>query len=190
MHHLNLQHRIAHTILPDCSFPVVFYDIMPVNGYNTIVDQASAVVSTSTVMATSSNCSSPSPTNSLPHVVQHNGGQMMDIDSCINLVSSKNSTTTTGIIGTSSRDNNLTTETFMDDFSNHLSLSPKQTFVADREKVEMTKTLSMFECWSFNRQTEFVEQLIGRMSFHQHEHLYSILIPMLQRDFIKALPSE
>ena len=48
--------------------------------------------------------------------------------------------------------------------------------------------LQVFEHWSQGQQTEFVEMLINRMSFHQHEHIYSILMPILQRDFITALP--
>ena len=82
----------------------------------------------------------------------------------------------------------------MDDFSNQISISPRSTAYdmkeCSREKGEMDKCLDMFEDWNIVRQTEFIEQIIERMSFHQHEHFYSILLPMLQRDFITALPGQ
>ena len=145
---------------------------MPVSGFSTVVDHSSSTVPS---MATPSNCSSPSPTNSLPHPQQN--GQLMEVD-CMSL-SSK----------VSSAEQMISDNELMDDFSNHLSISPKPTIeLKDHEKSELSTCLGMFERWSLNRQTEFVEQLISRMSFHQHEHIYSILIPMLQRDFITALP--
>ena len=70
-----------------------------------------------------------------------------------------------------------------DEDSSQFSLSPREEH---GEESEMC--LRSFENWGQTQQTEFVEQLITRMSFHQHEHLYSILMPMLQRDFITALP--
>ena len=70
-----------------------------------------------------------------------------------------------------------------DEDSSQFSMSPQD----DQETDYCVRT---FENWTQTRQTEFVEQLIARMSFHQHEHLYSILMPMLQRDFITVLPSK
>lgn len=70
-----------------------------------------------------------------------------------------------------------------DEDSSQFSMSPREHFDHESELC-----LRYFESWTQNRQTEFVEQLIARMSFHQHEHIYSILMPMLQRDFITALP--
>ena len=67
--------------------------------------------------------------------------------------------------------------------SSQFSMSPRE-----QHDQESEMCLRMFESWTQTRQTEFVEQLITRMSFHQHEHLYSILMPMLQRDFITVLP--
>ncbi len=72
-----------------------------------------------------------------------------------------------------------------DEDSSQFSMSPREEHDQDSDMC-----LRMFETWSQLKQTEFVEQLIARMSFHQHEHIYSILMPMLQRDFITVLPSE
>lgn len=70
-----------------------------------------------------------------------------------------------------------------DEDSSQFSMSPQ-------DDQETDYCLRTFENWAQARQTEFVEQLIARMSFHQHEHIYSILMPMLQRDFITVLPSK
>jgi hypothetical protein len=72
-----------------------------------------------------------------------------------------------------------------DEDSSQFSMSPRE-----QHDQETDMCLRMFENWTQGRQTEFVEQLVDRMSFHQHEHIYSILMPMLQRDFITVLPSE
>lgn len=55
-------------------------------------------------------------------------------------------------------------------------------------KAQRDQCVVWFQSWNQTQQTEFAEQLIACMSFHQHEHLYAILLPMLQRDFITALP--
>ena len=70
-----------------------------------------------------------------------------------------------------------------DEDSSQFSMSPQ-------DDQETDYCLRTFENWAQTRQTEFVEQLIARMSFHQHEHIYCILMPMLQRDFITVLPSK
>ena len=119
------------------------------------------------------NCSSPA--------LHQNGQNVVEMD-CLS-VSSK----------MSSAEQMLSDTDLMDDFSNQLSISPKSTSDMKEglnEKREMDKCLEMFEDWSIMRQTEFIEQIIDRMSFHQHEHFYSILLPMLQRDFITALPGK
>ena len=123
------------------------------------------------------NCSSPSPMNAL----HHQNGQNVEMD-CLS-VSSK----------MSSAEQMMSDNDLMDDFTNQLSISPKSTSDLKEglnEKREMDKCLTMFDDWSIVRQTDFIEQIIDRMSFHQHEHFYSILLPMLQRDFITALPGE
>lgn len=45
-----------------------------------------------------------------------------------------------------------------------------------------------FDCWSSEDQIDFVEDLLLRMTHYQHGHINSFLKPMLQRDFISALP--
>ncbi|CAH1258480.1 beta-TrCP-like isoform X2 [Branchiostoma lanceolatum] len=47
-----------------------------------------------------------------------------------------------------------------------------------------------FEQWSEQDQLDFVEQLISRMCHYQHGHINAFLKPMLQRDFITALPKK
>ena len=182
------------SLLPSC--------IMPVSGFNSVVIGHSTVTAPPATTAPSppssmtstspSNSSTPSPINSLPHKnaqQQQNGNHLLpdDMDVCNGL--EKPSPAGSRQLLTDESDFNL-----MDDFSNHLSISPKPPQQAqssfDREKSEMRSCLSMFNDWSTGRQSDFVEQLIVRMSFHQHERLYSILIPMLQRDFITALPGE
>ncbi len=48
--------------------------------------------------------------------------------------------------------------------------------------------IQLFDQWSETDQVEFVEHLISRMCHYQHGHINSYLKPMLQRDFITALP--
>lgn len=48
--------------------------------------------------------------------------------------------------------------------------------------------IKYFDQWSESDQVEFVEHLISRMCHYQHGHINSYLKPMLQRDFITALP--
>jgi len=48
--------------------------------------------------------------------------------------------------------------------------------------------LGYFEGWSESEQVHFVEQLLHRMCHHQHGDVELFLRPMLQRDFISALP--
>ena len=47
-----------------------------------------------------------------------------------------------------------------------------------------------FEKWSETQQVEFVEYLLSKMCHYQHGHINSYLKPMLQRDFITALPGK
>lgn len=48
--------------------------------------------------------------------------------------------------------------------------------------------LRTFEKWTECEQVEFVEYLLSRMCHYQHGHVNAYLKPMLQRDFITALP--
>eukprot|EP00795_Rhopilema_esculentum_P012127 gene12127-2731_t len=45
-----------------------------------------------------------------------------------------------------------------------------------------------FNGWSQEEQVEFAEQMLGRMTHYQHGQINAFLKPMLQRDFISALP--
>ena len=56
------------------------------------------------------------------------------------------------------------------------------------EEKEMC--LKYFDTWKENEQLEFVQNLIMRMCHYQHGQINSYLKPMLQRDFISALPSK
>lgn len=53
---------------------------------------------------------------------------------------------------------------------------------------EKEHCIALFDQWSEAEQVEFVERLISRMCHYQHGHINSYLKPMLQRDFITALP--
>ena len=53
---------------------------------------------------------------------------------------------------------------------------------------EKEHCIALFDQWSEADQVEFVEHLISRMCHYQHGHINSYLKPMLQRDFITALP--
>lgn len=48
--------------------------------------------------------------------------------------------------------------------------------------------LRTFENWTEYEQVEFVEYLLSKMCHYQHGHVNAYLKPMLQRDFITALP--
>lgn len=54
---------------------------------------------------------------------------------------------------------------------------------------EQETCLRLFDKWSANEQTEFVESLLKRMCHFQHGHINNFLKPMLQRDFITSLPT-
>ena len=45
-----------------------------------------------------------------------------------------------------------------------------------------------FDGWSQEEQVEYIEQILGRMTHYQHGQINAFLKPMLQRDFISALP--
>ena len=48
--------------------------------------------------------------------------------------------------------------------------------------------VKLFELWGEEEQVNFVTELLGRMCHHQHGLVNQYLKPMLQRDFITALP--
>ncbi|RXM99116.1 F-box/WD repeat-containing protein 1A [Acipenser ruthenus] len=66
---------------------------------------------------------------------------------------------------------------------------PKQRKLSANYEKEKELCVKYFDQWSESDQVEFVEQLISRMCHYQHGHINSYLKPMLQRDFITALPA-
>ncbi|KAF2980651.1 hypothetical protein EK904_013586 [Melospiza melodia maxima] len=68
-------------------------------------------------------------------------------------------------------------------------VSRKRPSEGNYEK-EKDLCIKYFDQWSESDQVEFVEHLISRMCHYQHGHINSYLKPMLQRDFITALPGE
>jgi len=61
----------------------------------------------------------------------------------------------------------------------------RELFIQQREACA-----KHFEKWSETQQVEFVEYLLSKMCHYQHGHINSYLKPMLQRDFITALPGK
>lgn len=68
-------------------------------------------------------------------------------------------------------------------------VSRKRPSEGNYEK-EKDLCIKYFDQWSESDQVEFVEHLISRMCHYQHGHINSYLKPMLQRDFITALPGK
>nr|XP_033799010.1 F-box/WD repeat-containing protein 1A isoform X4 [Geotrypetes seraphini] len=66
---------------------------------------------------------------------------------------------------------------------------PKQRKLSANYEKEKELCVKYFEKWSESDQVEFVEHLISRMCHYQHGHINLYLKPMLQRDFITALPA-
>uniref|UniRef100_A0A673GGB5 F-box/WD repeat-containing protein 11-like n=1 Tax=Sinocyclocheilus rhinocerous TaxID=307959 RepID=A0A673GGB5_9TELE len=106
----------------------------------------------------------------------------------------------------SSRAHNQVLMTLMESQNNTDDVSPKKTTVfkfgngsvaglrkrTSQGNFEKEKDLciQLFDQWSESDQVEFVEHLISRMCHYQHGHINSYLKPMLQRDFITALPAQ
>lgn len=63
----------------------------------------------------------------------------------------------------------------------NMELSPE--FVKERESC-----MQYFGCWSEAEQVHFVKSLLSGMCHYQHGQVDLFLKPMLQRDFISALP--
>uniref|UniRef100_A0A8C5R471 Beta-transducin repeat containing E3 ubiquitin protein ligase n=1 Tax=Leptobrachium leishanense TaxID=445787 RepID=A0A8C5R471_9ANUR len=66
---------------------------------------------------------------------------------------------------------------------------PKQRKLSANYEKEKELCVKYFEQWSECDQVDFVEHLISRMCHYQHGHINTYLKPMLQRDFITALPA-
>lgn len=56
--------------------------------------------------------------------------------------------------------------------------------------AQQEKCVKYFDTWTEDEQVQFVEHLISRMCHHQHGQVNTYLKPMLQRDFISALPGK
>ena len=65
----------------------------------------------------------------------------------------------------------------------HRVEEPSPEFIQERDAC--TK---YFDNWSENNQVLFLEYLLSRMCHYQHGQINTFLKPMLQRDFISALP--
>ena len=78
------------------------------------------------------------------------------------------------------------------DVENRLNIettSLTMTYVSN-ERYEQEKDICFknFDNWSPEDQIDFIEDLLLRMTHFQHGHINTFLKPMLQRDFISALP--
>lgn len=67
--------------------------------------------------------------------------------------------------------------------SEDLSRSSSPSFEQEKDLC-----FTYFDGWSQEDQVLFIEQILGRMTHYQHGQINSFLKPMLQRDFISALP--
>lgn len=56
--------------------------------------------------------------------------------------------------------------------------------------AEKQSCLQYFDTWTEEDQVDFVQLLLSRMCHHQHGQVNTYLRPMLQRDFISALPAK
>ncbi|XP_064630078.1 F-box/WD repeat-containing protein 1A-like isoform X2 [Lineus longissimus] len=55
---------------------------------------------------------------------------------------------------------------------------------------EKKACMKYFETWTETDQVDFVEHMLSMMCHHQHGQINTFLKPMLQRDFISALPAK
>ena len=59
----------------------------------------------------------------------------------------------------------------------------------EQYETDKEKCFNRFDSWSPEQQIDYIEDLLLRMTHYQHGHINMFLKPMLQRDFISALPS-
>lgn len=57
-------------------------------------------------------------------------------------------------------------------------------------ETERDACVKHFDTWSEQEQVNFVQYLLSRMCHYQHGQVNTFLKPMLQRDFISALPGK
>ena len=67
--------------------------------------------------------------------------------------------------------------------------SPKNESTPMYEE-ERDACVKYFDRWTECEQVHFVEHLLARMCHYQHGQVNAYLKPMLQRDFISALPGK
>ena len=93
-------------------------------------------------------------------------------DTDIRTPSLSDTTTTTGVMTTAG------------------TMFPSTKFTTPEQyEQEKEKCFNRFDSWSPEQQIDYIEDLLLRMTHYQHGHINVFLKPMLQRDFISALPS-
>jgi len=68
------------------------------------------------------------------------------------------------------------------------SLSPRSPEPSTQYTSDRDSCTKFFDNWTEHDQVIFVEHLLSRMCHYQHGQINTFLKPMLQRDFISALP--
>ncbi|KFO32301.1 F-box/WD repeat-containing protein 1A [Fukomys damarensis] len=92
------------------------------------------------------------------------------------------------LASTAMKTENCVAKTKLANGTSSMIVSKQRKLSASYEK-EKELCVKYFEQWSESDQVEFVEHLISQMCHYQHGHINSYLKPMLQRDFITALPA-
>ena len=69
-----------------------------------------------------------------------------------------------------------------------MSKNPRRSDPSPDFPEERESCISYFDNWTEVEQVEFVQHLLSRMCHYQHGQINAFLKPMLQRDFITALP--
>lgn len=64
----------------------------------------------------------------------------------------------------------------------------KISFDSQQYETEADRCLMVFKNWEEHQQVDFATKLLSKMCHYQHGQINSYLKPMLQRDFITALP--
>ncbi|GFS11539.1 F-box/WD repeat-containing protein 1A [Elysia marginata] len=70
------------------------------------------------------------------------------------------------------------------------SIINKEVMESDEFIQERDACTKYFDNWSEGQQVIFIEHLLSRMCHYQHGQINAFLTPMLQRDFISALPAK
>lgn len=71
-----------------------------------------------------------------------------------------------------------------------MSKNPRRSDPSPDFQEERDTCMNYFDNWTEVEQVEFVEHLLARMCHYQHGQINAFLKPMLQRDFISALPGK